>query len=826
MEMRSIIAAVALALIALLLLLDTSRVSPGSIAFVHGAEPELQGEDSCSACHGGFLQSMTDACFQCHDSMEMQIDETTGFHGQLDTDLATQCAACHSEHHGTGFTLVSDRSFVQAGYASRNEYDHAGLDYDLVGAHLGLSCSACHEHADAPVVPIGSQRFLGLDQQCMTCHEDEHEGEYGTSCADCHGQSQPFAEVGGEAHDTFAPMFGHHLEVACEDCHAPETRNSVDALAIRHVAGDISMPSRTCDVCHDTQHDPDFLDGVGNLVGTFPDQRVCQHCHNPDQASFLGTDPQMEDSLHAASGFPLELPHDEVDCQGCHADFGERIELEDPAARSRAFAEAFPGRDADTCSSCHMDAHDGQFTDSPFAADDCLGCHDRTAFAPTAFGVEHHARTDFPLTGSHEAADCLTCHAPPEGSPRITEDGIVTSQFADTPHECSQCHEAPHSEMFLANLSDLMFLIDEESCDTCHDAAHETFLGDNASMETDPELKKLHDASGFTLDAPHGEAACIDCHEGFGERPEDSTDDPFDDPSGDPDEGELFAVFHAAFPGRDDETCQQCHTDPHAEQFVEGAFASQECLACHDRLAFRPSMFGFDHHAQTDFPLTGSHEAVGCNECHSIPDGEPELTEGGLLTRVFEGTSTECSSCHENVHGEAFDRPGLPKRYYGKEGCARCHETETFDMRRSDVFDHALWGGLEHEGAHRIAACNGCHISDRTAEPLVLDYTQVRGEDCSDCHVDQHVGQFDVEGATECTRCHETAETFADLVFDHQVDSRFALDQQHAALECSACHIPMPLTDGTEAIRYKPLGVECSDCHDPEGLQTLERDNR
>jgi hypothetical protein len=645
----------------------------------------------------------------------------------------------------------------------------------------------------------------------MTCHEDEHEGEYGTNCRECHGQSQPFAEVGGEAHSTFAPIIGQHLELSCDECHEPETRTSVDSLARRHVAADTTIPSRTCDVCHDTQHDSSFLEGIADIAGTFPDQRTCQHCHNPEQTSFLGHDLPMTPELHEASGFALELPHDQVECQGCHADFGQRELLEDPAARSRAFAEAFPGRNADTCSSCHMDAHSGQFADSSFAAEDCLGCHDRTAFAPTAFGVEHHARTDFPLEGSHEAADCLACHAPPEGSPRITDDGIVTAQFADTPLDCSGCHETPHSEMFLANLADLMFLLEAVSCVTCHDAAHETFVGDNASME---QNTVLHDASGFTLAAPHDLAACDDCHDGFGARPADTTDDPG------------FGAFLTAFPGRDDETCQQCHTDPHIDQFVDGVFASQECLACHDRLAFRPPMFGFEHHAQTDFPLTGSHEAVGCNACHHVPENAKELTEDGLLTRVFEETPTECSSCHENVHEDSFDLPGLPARYYGQEGCARCHVTESFETRRAKVFDHALWGGLELEGAHRVADCNGCHITQRATDPPRLTYAEVRGEDCSDCHVDHHIGQFVVEGVTECTRCHETAESFAELVFDHDTDSRFPLDAHHGALECIACHIPMPLSDGTEAIRYKPLGVECSDCHDPEGLQTLERDAR
>ncbi len=809
-SLRTFIAVVSLALVASYLMLSSERVSPGDISLVHASEPELRDVGNCSACHGGFLQSMTDACLACHEPMEIQIDDSTGFHGQLEQDLANQCASCHSEHHGPDFAVVSDRSFVLAGFSSRNEYDHRGLGYELEGVHLQLACGECHEHAEARVVPLGASRFLGLTQDCTTCHEDEHDGEYGTSCRDCHGQTRPFAEVGGVAHATFAPLTGSHAEVSCEECHAPETENAVHALALRHVAEDISVPERTCAACHESLHAEAFLAGVVDRAGAHADGVSCQHCHNPDHASFRGEDPRMEADLHAASGFPLELPHDEVECGKCHEGFGARPALEDPVARSKAFARSFPGRDADTCSSCHMDAHEGQFAESPFAEADCLGCHDRTAFAPTAFGLEHHERTEFPLAGSHADAECTACHEVPEGMPRVTDDGIVTTRFADTPGECSTCHEVPHTQPFLAGVSDLLFVLETENCDRCHDAAHRTFLGDQAPMD-----KELHVASGFALELPHGEVECAGCHEGFGEEPvEDTVDD------------DGFARFAAAFPGRDADTCQQCHTDPHVEQFAEAVFVDEECLACHDRTAFRPPTFGFDHHERTAFPLTGSHEAVSCYACHELPEGAPELTDAGLLTRDFHGTPTDCASCHDNVHGDVFDRPGLPTEVDGATGCARCHDTGAFEEPVEEVFDHGLWAGYEHEGAHRTADCDGCHVPDRSFDPPRLDYARVRGEDCSDCHQDHHVGQFVVDGRTECTRCHETAETFADLVFDHQVDSRFALDEWHVELDCDACHRPAPLSNGTEAIRYKPLGVECADCHDPEGLQTPARDDR
>ena len=806
---RTILSVVSLALVALLLLLDTERVSPGPLSLVHASDPALQGSDSCNACHGHLFKSMTSSCYECHELVEDQVHDATGFHGQLEAELAEDCASCHSEHHGHGFSLVSDRSFLRAGFLGRETYDHRGLGYELTGVHETLDCAACHEHADAAVVPLGSSRFLGLDQTCTSCHEDSHEGEYGTDCASCHGQTQAFEEVGGWAHETFAPLVGSHAETDCESCHEPDTEHAVEALALRHVAGDTSVPERDCAACHTSFHAEGFLSEMADRFGRFDDARTCQHCHLPEHTAFPGENALMTPAFHAASGFRLESPHQEVECAGCHTGFGERAALEEPAARQAAFGRAYPGREEDTCSACHVDAHQGQFDDSPFFLDaDCIGCHERTHFAPTAFELEHHERSAFPLAGSHAAAECETCHLLPDGQPRVTEDGFVPRLFRGTTVTCTGCHESPHRANFIDGVA-ARTAVDSEACTICHDAAHETFLGDNAPM--DPAL---HAASGFPLDEPHHEVACADCHEGFGER------------VAPPDHEGWLAEFLEVYPGRAALDCNACHQDPHVEQFRTGdAFVIEDCLSCHEPHGFRPPQFGFTHHERTAFPLTGSHEAVGCNECHLVPEDRPALTADGLLTRVFSGTDQRCETCHEDVHSGRFDRQGLPRAVEGREGCARCHDTQSFELRRFELFDHGLWAGYELTGAHAEAACKGCHTIERSLDPPRITFGTLPGTACQDCHEDSHVGQFAVDGVTDCERCHQTSHGFDDLLFDHQTDSRFALDEVHVELECEACHRPV-LVAGVEAVRYKPLGVDCSDCHDPSAVQLLGGDDR
>jgi hypothetical protein len=34
-----------------------------------------------------------------------------------------------------------------------------------------------------------------------------------------------------------------------------------------------------------------------------------------------------------------------------------------------------------------------------------------------------------------------------------------------------------------------------------------------------------------------------------------------------------------------------------------------------------------------------------------------------------------------------------------------------------------------------------------------------------------------------------------------------------------SCHIPWPLPDGGEAVRYRPLGTTCADCHGNRGRE-------
>ena len=112
-------------------------------------------------------------------------------------------------------------------------------------------------------------------------------------------------------------------------------------------------------------------------------------------------------------------------------------------------------------------------------------------------------------------------------------------------------------------------------------------------------------------------------------------------------------------------------------------------------------------------------------------------------------------------------------------------------------------------GAHQALPCAQCHPP--SGKPNTPRLGPATGSTCASCHQDPHAAQFAVATATDCRRCHVET-TWQELHFDHQRDSRFALDDIHRALDCAKCHQGYRVGE-TTIVRYKPLGTKCGDCH-------------
>lgn len=790
---------------------------PGPLSEVHAAVDTLRGASGCVQCHGpaalgedARVAAMQAACEACHTPIARQLREHTGFHGLLAN--GADCARCHGEHLGYELEPYELQDFVTAGFAAREAYDHAGLEFVLEGAHTGLACAACHPLADAPSTVVAAQhaasessgRFLGQSQTCTACHEDVHEGDMGGACADCHGQSRPFAEVERFEHTATFALAGAHSGHACSKCHEP---NSPRAIAHYKVEATTlvgpSLPARTCAECHASPHGAAFVHATGSN---------CAACHGSEQSGFLVADEDTTRDVHGATGFVLADAHAALACEACHGAQGD-------------FLTRYPGREQNACAICHHDPHGGQFGDPSSEPSLCVRCHAATSFAVHFYDAVAHAASGFVLDGAHASVGCAECHGPDaalvqRGDATNRERPLSTpglARYRGTPRTCAACHDDVHEGAFDHGsrresqrdshgatvaaperaASGLLAAIAAPVgglCANCHDTG---------SFQDALERFEHGRWTGFDLAGSHAAATCVSCH------PTDA------------DTGRRLGLARTAYlPGataQDVAGCAACHVDPHAGGF-DGSDVPTEvdgrvgCARCHDERAFRDvSAARFDHGRWTGFELRGAHAHMECVACHGVAEAETQPGQTrrlGLVSTRFPGSSERCSTCHIDPHGERYDVHVTPV-LDGREGCARCHGETSF--RAVVAFDHA-WTGHELEGVHAALDCDACHaLQMPDAEGRVR--AAALGTSCADCHVDPHAGQFRIAGRNDCARCHVTGDVFQTLDFDHDKDSRFVLDDVHKALECAACHRPARTRDGVELVRYRPLGTTCAECH-------------
>ncbi len=766
--------AAATAALVLFLVLDEAEraTSPGPLTTVHGAQPELAGNDGCERCHASDASAngFAGACSECHAAIGAQLASSRGFHGGLDAAQAQHCELCHVEHHGDAARLVDERAFALAGVADRARFDHGFTAFELIGAHTELECAQCHRHADAAQLAKGETRFLGLTQRCAECHEDPHRGKFDPNCASCHGQSS-FTALDNFVHTEQFPLVGRHAGLDCASCHAKDGAFAIEVVG----AVDYPRGPRTCQECHSSPHAESFVSAVA------ADARVaaastCEQCHPSLDGSFARGAARMDARWHGASGFELRGAHRSLDCASCHA------------PELGAFRERHPGGRAQACASCHDDPHAGQFG----APSNCAQCHSEERWTPSRIDVASH--TSFALTGAHAAVDCASCHATEPTGARV---------FRGAPRACESCHADAHEQRFERQLA--LAASDARAaggaCGLCH-----------SPTRFDEVERSRFDHShwtGFELAGAHARATCEACH------PRSAAPDEF---------GRTFGRV-ASVEGARVTSCSNCHRDAH-----RGAFdamyvtdvASGVCAQCHGFESFRPALASFDH-AATGFALDGAHAEASCEQCHGPSPArvDPPRRLGFVAALHADALGTQgvqaCAACHADVHAFAAARDVESGRAQLAQECSTCHTTSAFAQVDRAAFNHLAWTGFALDGAHAATACEACHVPTREPDAHGRSFGRAAGADCSACHVDVHAGQFARGGVTDCARCHDARLPLREVRFDHQRDARFALDKNHEKLACAACHRPTATSDGRVVVRYKPLGVECADCHGVSG---------
>jgi mono/diheme cytochrome c family protein len=185
--------------------------------------------------------------------------------------------------------------------------------------------------------------------------------------------------------------------------------------------------------------------------------------------------------------------------------------------------------------------------------------------------------------------------------------------------------------------------------------------------------------------------------------------------------------------------------------------------------------------------------------------------------------SALCLECHRRIEQVQAGRLGYHGRLAGEcRDCHGDHKGVAADVRNLDqsAFNHNR-ANYPLEGRHRELSCEACHLVGKEPGPEQQRYIGLQFGACVDCHTNPHTDP----AALNCARCHIVQGWRRPLVlFDHNRDSRFLLEGQHALTPCDRCHRrPSPLLPSAPFELYN-VGRTCADCHKDVHEGTLGRD--
>ena len=609
----------------------SAQISPGPLALAHQS---LDGGANCMKCHEVSTRTPTFRCLECHREIAAELQQNKGLHATFPRSASpgAACVKCHSDHNGADFQMLHWDPTAKG-------FDHSKTGFALDGKHVGVSCRSCHtsQHISpqARTLLAGkdlNRTWFGLSPGCITCHEDKHQGRFGTDCARCHSTADwKAASLDRKTFDHSTaryPLTGEHRYVLCQSCHTP------GADGQPRYAG---LPFASCSDCHRDPHKGEFKQG-------------CDSCHTTStwkKSSFTTT------FDHSKTQFPLLGKHIDVPCVSCHA--------------GGDFKTPIPHN---ACADCHKpDPHGGQFLKRADGGR-CESCHTVQGWSPSTFTVADHAKTGFPLIAPHAAVKCVSCHTP------AGKETKFKIKFA----ACVDCHKDEHEGQFAGAPW-------RNRCEQCHDGA--SFKATNFTLEK-------HQRSSFPLIGSHEAVACNECHK--------------------PSFGTKVTLYHFS-----QLSCTTCHEDIHKGQFAsrmnarDAAGRPLGCEACHSTKDWK-DISKFDH-AQTHFPLIGSHRAVACADCHKPPNMELNLLHVQLTN-----APKSCAECHENPHSRQFGARA--------NECAGCHNSNKW---RPSLFDHDKTI-FPLKGGHENVACSACHTTKRPVDGNLVLFYKPTPTACVNCH--------------------------------------------------------------------------------------------
>ena len=438
-------------------------------------------EKKCLSCHDDYHQkTLPNDCTKCH-SMEDTFETASifdhdktdyalkGEHKEVDckechevttrngkefqkfSDVAfTDCKSCHDDPHNDQLAGKCKQCHTEKSFSTfigKGRFDHNNTSFTLKGKHKKINCFSCHKKtSNAKLVFQDKQRVN--ERNCIACHEDKHEGKYGTSCVKCHKESSFLSLKKMDFFDhtvTDYTLKGKHLEVDCKECHKKRFSDPINFTA--------------CNNCHDDYHKGEFKENTFS-----PD---CVECHSLEK----GFDYSLYTlEQHQTTRFPLEGAHDATPCFACH------ISEDD---KRWTFKEL-----GSKCIDCHTDYHEGYMSKKYYPTNDCKTCHINDTWATVTFD---HKLTKWPLTGKHNEVSCRNCHYENTDSNKLGK-----QTFKGLKSDCIDCHKNIHNDTFAIN--------GVTDCKRCH-----------VTDSWFPK-KFNHNNTSFPLKGRHSEIECKECH--------------------------------------------------------------------------------------------------------------------------------------------------------------------------------------------------------------------------------------------------------------------------------------------------------------------------
>lgn len=592
----------------------TAQISPGDLTNAHS---KFEGMGNCTLCHDLGAKVSDSKCLDCHNEIASLVNQNRGLHAN--TRVKSQnCFECHSEHHGRNFDMVR---------FDTNNFNHNRAGYRLEGAHANIDCRECHNSSNITDNNLKNDpdTYLGLDQKCLSCHDDFHQGTLPTDCLQCHNM-EGFTPVVKFNHETADyKLRGKHILVDCKECHQTTVQNGKE---IQQFSG---LAFNDCKACHQDVHNGnlpgqckqchvengfDIFMGTGNfnhsltdfdlngshksidcfachanttnVTAVFQDRSTvaeencvachqdphndkfgqdCAKCHN--EQSFLSLN-NMDFFDHSITDYPLEGKHQGLDCRACHTE---------------SFSNPI---DFSSCTNCHTDYHNGDFTENSVVTD-CKECHSlEKGFEFTLFTINDHQKTEFPLEGAHVATPCFACH--------VSEDSADARwQFSNLGSTCVDCHENIHNDAIPQKY------YPENNCAACH-------INDAWTSVTFD-----HSKTNWPLTGAHEAVSCRACH--------------FENVAQSNSFSQNFINL--------DTKCASCHDNVHGDTFAVSGVT--DCTRCHVTNSWLPEKF---NHNDTRFPLKGKHAQIDCRACHEVSNNNGETTV------VYKLNKLDCIDCH------------------------------------------------------------------------------------------------------------------------------------------------------------------------------------